>query len=352
MPNDNQRKSKYIREPGEKPTSKYIRQKDDVRSKYIKRQGADKYFEQRFEEPEELNEKQLEAAENAQAEAQTDVETTDINEVVKEEEKKEEEKKTSSGVTIGVEEKPHSLANQQEDYIKQTTIRMFLSLGILTVLAVALQIFNVRIPFMPTRVTVEFSAIPELIATIAFGPIYGVAVVVLKNLFHLIIIHNSFVTEVSNVISDSAFVLLAGAIYSNDMFGPKAYQAVRRNPKKDRRRGVIIKAGGIGTIAIAVVVYFVTTYFTYPYLFKHYAGAGYTAANFIDSYQIAINSLLSFLHIPLNITIQRIEQTVLIYVVPATIIKYFAVTVFTSLIYKYISPFLHNRKKSKKKKNK
>ncbi len=60
---------------------------------------------------------------------------------------------------------------------------------------------------------IEFSDLPALIITFAYGPLSGVLVELLKNLLHCLMTSTGFVGELANFVINGTFVFVAGLIY-------------------------------------------------------------------------------------------------------------------------------------------
>lgn len=60
---------------------------------------------------------------------------------------------------------------------------------------------------------VEISDFPAIIAALAFGPLYGFAVELIKNILHCSISSTSFIGELANLIINGSYVLVLGAVY-------------------------------------------------------------------------------------------------------------------------------------------
>ena len=240
-----------------------------------------------------------------------------------------------------------TVANSEEmehKYRSEIALRMALVMGILTVIATALRLINFNLPFLPSVLNFDFSALPEVIASIAYGPIFGVIIVVVKNLLYIAIKIKSLSIPaiITNVVLNSLFVYITGAFYARKMFPlDPEYQ-----PTRDWRRLHIIGGGAIGAGVAAIVCFFLTRYVTLPIMFKYYAG--YTEEYIIYVYQQALDTLNSMLPGKLNAivtTIGSLKRGILIYNVPHTFAKYFIIAILASIIYTFLSPVLHFRTK-------
>ncbi|SCW46160.1 Riboflavin transporter FmnP [Ruminococcaceae bacterium YRB3002] len=97
---------------------------------------------------------------------------------------------------------------------RKSMIRRITSAAILTALSVILMYLEVALPLMPPFLKFDFSEIPVLIGSFALGPLYGVIIELLKNLIHLPVSATSGIGEMSNFITGSIYVGIAGLIYN------------------------------------------------------------------------------------------------------------------------------------------
>ena len=238
-----------------------------------------------------------------------------------------------------------AVANSEEmehGYRVSLSFRMGLSMGILSVLAIALRLLSFNLPFLPSFLNFDFSALPEVIASIAYGPIFGVIIVVVKNLLYIGIKIKSLSIPavITNIVINSLFVFITGVYYSRKMFPfDPEYQETR-----DLRRLHIIGGGAVASGIVAIVSFFLAKFVTFPIMFKNYAG--YTKEYIIYLYQAALDTLNVMLPAKLQgiiTTVGSLEKGIAIYNVPHTFFKYFIITLLAALLYNFLSPILHFR---------
>ena len=113
--------------------------------------------------------------------------------------------------------------------------------GILAAMAVIL--YYIEIPVVAFY-KLDLSTLPAILAGFAMGPLPGVAVVVIKNLVHMLGTSTACVGEMADIIMSSCFIIPASLIY-------------RR--RKDRKSAVLSMAVGtvLMTIAGVLVNYFI-----------------------------------------------------------------------------------------------
>ena len=92
-------------------------------------------------------------------------------------------------------------------------VRYIAVTGVLAACAYVLQLIEVPVPFMPTFIKFDFSDLPALIGSFAMGPVCGIIIELLKNLFHALVSQSFGVGEISNFILGAVFVGVAGLVY-------------------------------------------------------------------------------------------------------------------------------------------
>lgn len=235
-------------------------------------------------------------------------------------------------------------------------IRTILICIALLIVAIGLNMFVVNmhgeIKFMPTFLTIEFSAIPEFIAALAYGPIVGVAIIVIKNVFHMIV-YQSFVSEMSNMILDTFFIFLGGLIYTRRMFNFKPQNsALKYKRGKDYRTRRILAAGFAGTIATCIATFFTTRYISYPLIVRYYGAKSpmYSDVSILASYQDAVERIRDAVPAGIAEKIPDVGtsfvRAILMFNVPLTFLKFLFITIIVALLYPPISDFLHYRVRS------
>ena len=348
-------KSKYLRDEST-PKSKYLRDESTPKSKYL-RDKDEKTSE--VSEPGEFRESVLTPKRAKEQYFEEEGITEDTSQVVNGN-----EHFTSKGTPndmfkeTKVEKEQISFYRNKEasethkDEKKRATVRMVLSLIVLTAAAILLQFAAFHVPNTPTLLTVEFSTLPELIASIAYGPLFGVAVCIFKNIVHVVFHPSYVISDFANLLLDSSFVFIAGLLYSRSMFYGDKKVIQPEDAHKDYRRKRIFKSAFIGSIISAVPQFLITRFIAYPLFDKYYADQGGSTerilAAYQESYDIITAKLPPFIAnlIP---HVTNISRAIILYNLPMTFIKLFIVTCITALIYKYISRPLHYRKKKKAK---
>jgi len=181
-------------------------------------------------------------------------------------------------------------------------------IALLSVISFVIMFIEFPLPLFPPFLKIDLSDIGALVGAFAFGPLAGMAVELLKNILHLMRTSTGGVGELANFIVGAALVVPAGFIY-----------------KRNKSMKTALIGLAVGTITMGLVGAFANYYILIPFY-----------ENFMPIDQIigmaqAANSLI----VDLN-------SYILYAVIPFNILKGIVVSVLTLLIYKRISPLLHN----------
>lgn len=184
--------------------------------------------------------------------------------------------------------------------------------AILATMSTVLMFLEFPIPaLIPGFIKLDFSELPALIASFSMGPLYGVAVCLVKNLINLMKTQSGGVGELANFILGAVFVATAGIIY-------------KRNKT---RSGALIGslAGAFLMAAISVPMNYFIVYPIYEKLMPLEAIVG--------AYRAILPSVKTLL------------QALLIFNAPFTFVKGMISVIITFIIYKKISPIIKGKKK-------
>lgn len=195
-----------------------------------------------------------------------------------------------------------------KNHIRELTVT-----AMLAAVATVLMFLDFSLPlFIPGFVKMDVSELPALLASFSLGPVYGVAVCLIKNLLNLIF-HGSTggIGELCNFLLGAAFVATAGIIY-------------RRS--KSRKTAVI--GCLVGAAVMAVVSVPVNYFISYPVYAKMFGG--------IDAILAAYQAI--------NPNVDGLLQCLVVFNLPFTFVKGLLDSVLCFLIYKSLSPILHGRK--------
>ncbi len=170
-----------------------------------------------------------------------------------------------------------------------------------------LMFIELGVPIMPSFIKFDISELPALIATFAYGPLYGVLVCFLKNALHLLVTSTAGVGELANFLMGIFFVVPAGLIYRFH---------------KSRKSALI---GSLtGAVSMGVVCVLINYFLVYPIYYK---------------IMIPKNVILSAYQAILP-SVDSIFESLLIFNLPFTTLKGIIVAVLCFLIYKKLSPIL------------
>ena len=196
---------------------------------------------------------------------------------------------------------------------KTSHIRELTVTAMLCAVATVLMFLDFSLPmFIPSFVKMDVSELPALLASFSLGPVYGVAVCLVKNVLNMIF-HGSTggIGEPCNFLIGAAFVATAGVLY-------------RVNKT---RRGAVI-ATLVGALVMAVVSVPVNYFISYPVYSAMFGGMD----AIIGAYQA------------LRPGTNGLMECLLIFNMPFTFVKGLLVSVLCFLIYKPLSPILHGRR--------
>ena len=180
--------------------------------------------------------------------------------------------------------------------------------GLLSAMAVIL--FYIEIPVVAFY-KLDLSTLPAILAGFAMGPIQGVAVIIVKNLVHMLGTSTACVGELADILMSCAFVVPASLYY-----------------RKHKNRKSALMAMLIGSAAMVLVSVLVNYFILIP------------------AYQVLMN-------LPLEVIIgmgQKVfgfidttVELVLAITAPFNIFKAVVLSVVTYLLYKRVSPLLHQK---------
>ena len=198
----------------------------------------------------------------------------------------------------------------KEDYMSNKSVlsvRTLTVTAMFTAVSYVLYLFGFKIPIVPSFLTMDFSELPAVIASLSLGPVSGVLVCLLKNVLHLAISHTMWVGELSNFILGVAFVLPIGIIYK----------------KNKTKKGAVI-----ALISGAVIMAAVSVVSNYFIVYPLYDKLAFPMEVIVGMYTALLPSVKSLL------------PALLIFNVPFTLVKALVSVVVTLLIYKPLSPII------------
>lgn len=99
---------------------------------------------------------------------------------------------------------------------QKKNLRIFVTTAMLAAVAGVLMSFEVSLPLMPVFYKLDFSDVPTIIGTFAYGPAAGISIEIIKLLIKLILTgtNSAFVGEFANLIGIALFVVPIWLVYS------------------------------------------------------------------------------------------------------------------------------------------
>lgn len=193
-----------------------------------------------------------------------------------------------------------------------TRIRELTVTAMLCAVATILMFLDFSLPMViPSFVKMDVSELPALLASFSLGPVYGIAVCLVKNILN-VIFHGSTggIGELCNFLIGASFVGTAGLVY--------------RFHKT--RKGAVI-AALVGAVVMAVVSVPVNYFLSYPVYAAMFGG--------IDAIIAAYQELRP--------GTSGLMECLLVFNMPFTLVKGLLNAAICFLIYKPLSPILHGR---------
>ena len=193
-----------------------------------------------------------------------------------------------------------------------TRIRELTVTAMLSAVGCVLMMLDFPLPMLiPSFVKMDVSELPALLASFSLGPVYGIAVCLVKNILN-VIFHGSTggIGELCNFLIGASFVGTAGLIY--------------RSHKT--RKGAVI-AALVGAVVMAVVSVPVNYFLSYPVYAAMFGGIDAIIAAY-QELRPGTNGLM---------------ECLLVFNMPFTLVKGLLNAAICFLIYKPLSPILHGR---------
>ena len=200
-----------------------------------------------------------------------------------------------------------SVRTVSRDRVHRLTVTAMLS-------AVAFLLMFIEFPIpalIPSFVKMDISDLPELLAAFSLGPVYGVAVALVKNLLHILFkgTSSAYVGELCNFTLGAVFALTAGFLY-------------QRN--KTRRMALTASVSGAALMALVSV--------PLNYLIVYPA--------YVVCYGLPMDAIIGMYQAILP-TADSLMKCLVIFNLPFTFFKGMLDVCLCFLIYKPLSPILH-----------
>ncbi len=202
----------------------------------------------------------------------------------------------------------------RRDGIKERILntRKVAMIGLFSALAVILHVMDFPVPFAPPFYKLDFSEIPALLGTFAFGPVAGVMIEFCKILLKLLVKGTStaFVGDLANFVIGCSFILPASLIY---LF------------KKTKSRAIV------GCVSGTLIMTVFGTAFNAIYLLPAFS----------KLYGMPLDSIIA-MGAEINGGVTGLVSFVCLCVAPMNLLKGTVASLVTILIYKPLSPILKN----------
>lgn len=213
-------------------------------------------------------------------------------------------------IAYAIEKVSRKKASDEQAKERILSTRRIAVIGMFSAMAAILMLFEIPLPFAPSFYKLDFSELPALVGTFAFGPVAGVMIEFVKIVLKLILKGTStaFVGELANFAVGCSFLLPAAIAYTL---------------KKTRKNAII------GCIAGTLVLTLVGTTFNAVYLLPKFA----------QLFGMPLEAIIG-MGTAINPKITNVTSFVFFAVAPLNLIKGSLVSIITLLIYKKISPII------------
>lgn len=194
---------------------------------------------------------------------------------------------------------------------KRFDVRRLVFSALMAALSIVLaELLKFEIPVMPSFIKLDFSDVPAMLAAFTMGPVSGVFVCLIKNVWGCITSSTGCVGELSNFILSASLVLPAGLM-------------AHRTSKTSRA----VAGALIGSVAMAAVSFPANYFIMYP-VYSQVFGAPMDAI--VGMYKAILPS------------VENLSQCLLIFNVPFTFAKGLIASVFSVLLYKKLRPIFNS----------
>lgn len=183
-------------------------------------------------------------------------------------------------------------------------------IGVFSAIAAILMLFDFSVPFAPPFYKMDFSELPALIGTFAYGPVAGVMIELCKTVLKLMMkgTTTAFVGDLANFSIGCSFLLPASFLYML---------------KKTKENAII------GCIAGTFVMSVFGTAFNAVYLLPKFA----------QLYGMPLDAIIG-MGSSINPAIHDVKSFVIMAVAPLNLLKGVVVSVITLFVYKKLSPVI------------
>lgn len=190
------------------------------------------------------------------------------------------------------------------------TTQMICFIGLFGALSAVLMMFKIPLFFAPAFMKLDFAELPCILGGFMFGPISGVAIVLVKLIINLLLngTDSMYVGEISNLLLSSTYVLTASLLY--------------RGHKTKKRAAVSLLVSVVVTSLVSVLS---NTYFTFP--------------AYATVYGLSMDSIVEMTS-AINPLVKDVPTLMIFSVLPFNLVKFGLVAVITFLVYKKLHLFI------------
>lgn len=188
--------------------------------------------------------------------------------------------------------------------MKMSRTRKIAVTAMLSAVAFVLMLIQIPVGIMPSFIKLDISELPALIASMALGPWWGVAVCAVKNIMHMFNSSTAYVGELSNFLLGASLVLPVGIIYK------------RHKTKKTAVISLIA-----GSVIMAVMSFFTNYFIVYP----------------LYDMLVLKEEIIIGMYSAILPSCDTLAECLLIFNVPFTFVKGLICSIITVVIYKRIS---------------
>ena len=189
----------------------------------------------------------------------------------------------------------------------KTNLRPLVVTAIMGAVGFVLMFLEISVPFMPSFIKFDFSELPALVASFAYGPVYGAVVCLLKNALHLTVTSTAGVGELANFLMGVFLVVPAGLIYRF---------------RKNRTSALI--GSLVGSLVMGLACVAINYFIVYPIYYQIMI----PEAVILSAYQAILPSMDSII------------KSLLVFNLPFTAAKGLIDAIICFFIYKKLSPIL------------
>ena len=192
------------------------------------------------------------------------------------------------------------------------TTRTMIKISVLGVISFVLMMFDFPLWFAPPFLKFDIADLPSLIGAFAMGPMAGVLIQFLKNVLNIIVEGSGTggLVELSNFIVGSIFAYTAGAVY------------FKNKDKKSAVKGLII-----GTLTMTLLISIINYVFMIPFYARVFG--------------MPLESIVE-MGSKMNGFVTDFKSLIIFAILPFNLLKGIIVSILTMLLYKRISPILHD----------